>query len=125
MKTLIATVAFSIVLNFASAQDAELTKWIVKVVKDMIDLKPLEKYSSVPVPNGVVVNFFMAQTADEIHVIGDTISMRTNNCCVVKFLYTKKEGEYYLVFQPVRKSHGLGRDYLVVDPWVDRKCACK
>jgi len=115
--------------SIQTEQNAPLDKWIQKIVRDMIDMNDLGKYSDKAIPADVTVDFLMVDSVKDIQYDDKQITMLIDHgkgvfCTELKFNYIIRDGKYYLVFSPAHTIKIFGKDKKSIDPWVEKNSKC-
>ncbi|WP_298759023.1 hypothetical protein [uncultured Psychroserpens sp.] len=128
MKHLIVILLITI-SSFQAKQEQNLNNWIKEVINDLVELNDLDKYSNRAVSPNIEVNFVLVQSTKDIIIKDDIITMLINNgkgtyCTQLKFRYTQKDGQFYLVFPEPYKTTILGQERLFINPWIEKTNIC-
>ncbi|WP_298894607.1 hypothetical protein [uncultured Psychroserpens sp.] len=124
------TILLITISSFQAKQEQSLDDWIKAVVNDMVELNDLDKYSDRSISSDIEINFILVQSTKDITIKDDSITMLINNgkgtyCTQLKFRYTQKDGQFYLVFPEPYKTTILGQERLFVNPWIEKTNICE
>jgi transaldolase len=117
-------------LNLQIEKDTQTDLWIQQVVRDMINMNDLGKYSDKAIPSDVTVNLLMVEALKNIKYDDSQITLLVDHgtgkyCTELQFNYLKKNGKYYLGFGTTTSLKVFGKEKKFIDPWVKKSNLCE
>lgn len=130
LKVGVLTLMFGLLSSFQSIQNQSLEQWLDLIVKDMIEMNDLRKYSHQKIPSDVTINFFMVEAVKDVRIDQNVISMLINHgngkyCTEIKFKYIQIDDKFYLVFSEPTTESIFGEEKKIVNPWLESKKVCQ
>lgn len=104
-------------------------EWANHIIKDMIAMNDLGKYSDKAISSDVTVNFLMVESVKDVKVENDILSMKINHgngkyCTILKFQFIEREGKFFLVFTVPYVEEVFGKKQYFINPWIEKISDC-
>jgi len=131
MEVKLSVLMFAILLNgSAVAQNSvDLSNWVNKIASDIENGNDLSIYASESVPDGVTLDFIIAEDVQLERLDSASFSLIIDHgigefCSRLVFNYSVIDGNYFLIFGDFKIVTFENQEFRIISPWRTKERIC-